>query len=98
MDPILKVSEIIEIYDSLEEWAELCINQDDIGNASECKLKISQLMFRIISEGYSRPKLRLYGKLNRLEIKISKFILVQLRTDYVEMESPNEDDESEQAN
>ena len=98
MDPILKVSQIIEIYDSLEEWAELCVNQDDIVNASECKLKISQLMFRIISEGYSRPKVRLYGKLNRLEIKISKFILLQLRIDYVEMESPNESNENEQVN
>ena len=92
------VSEIIEKYESLEEWAELCINQEDIFNASECKLKISQLMFRIISEGYSRPKVRLYGKLNRLEIKISKFILLQLRIDYVEMESPNESNENEQVN
>ena len=94
MDPILKVSEIIEIYESLEEWTELCINQDDIVNASECKTKILQLMCKIISQGHSRPKVRLYGKLNRLEIKISKFILLQLRADYVQMESPDEDDEN----
>ena len=98
MDPVLKVSEIIEIYESLEEWTEVCINQDDIVNASECKTEISQLMCKIISQGYTRPKVRLYGKLNRLDIKISKFILLQLRTDYVEMESPDEDDENEQVN
>ena len=90
---ILKVSEIIEIYGSLEEWAEICINQDDIVSASKCKLRISQLMFRMISEGYTRPKLRVYGKLNRLEIKLSKYILDQLRADYVEMESPDEDEQ-----
>ena len=60
--------------------------------------EISQLMCKIISQGYTRPKVRLYGKLNRLDIKISKFILLQLRTDYVEMESPDEDDENEQVN
>ena len=92
------VSEIIEEYESLEEWAELCINQEDIFNASECKLKISELMFKIISGGYTRPKVRLYGKLNRLEIKLDKYILLQLRTDYVEMESPDEEDENEHYN
>ena len=88
--PSLKVSEIIEIYDSLEEWAEISMNQDDIVNAADCKVEISQLMYRIISEGYTRPKVRLYGKLNRLEIKLSKYILTQLRADYVKMESPDE--------
>ena len=93
MDPILKVSEISEIYDALAKWAETCINQDDIINAQKCKLRISQLMLRMISEGYTRPKLRLYGKFNRLEIKLSRYILVQLRADYVELESPNEDEQ-----
>ena len=66
MDPVLKVSKIIELYESLEEWTEVCINQDDIVNASECKTKISQLMCKIVSQGYTRPKVRLYGKLNRI--------------------------------
>ena len=92
MDPILKVSEIIEIYVSLEEWAETCINQDDIISAQECKLTVSQLMSRIIREYrfITRAKLRLYGKLNRLEIELSKYVLEQLRADYVEMVSSDE--------
>ena len=44
MDPILKVSEIIDIYESLEDWTEFCINREDIVNASKCKTEILQLM------------------------------------------------------
>ena len=90
--PPLTLSKIIEHYESLAEFAEIWINQDDMISAQECKLTVSQLMSRIIREYrfITRAKLRLYGKLNRLEIKLSKYVLEQLRADYVEMESPDE--------
>ena len=92
MDPNLKVSEVIELYEGIAEWAEICINQDDIVTAQECKKKIAEFMFRMISEGYNRPKMRLYGKFHRLEIKLTKYILLGLRSEYVELESPDEED------
>ena len=92
--PPLTLSKIIEHYESLAEFAEICINQDDMISAQECKLTVSQLMSRIIREYrfITRAKLRLYGKLNRLEIKLSKYVLEQLRDDYVEMVSSDEEE------
>ena len=92
--PPLTLSKIIEHYESLAEFAENCINQDDIISAQECKLTVSQLMSRIIREYrfITKAKLRLYGKLNRLEIKLSKYVLEQLRADYDEMVSSDEEE------
>ena len=92
--PPLTLTKIIEHYESLAEFAEIYINQDDTINAHECKLIVGQLMNRIVKEYrfITRAKLRLYGKLNRLEIKLSKYILESLRADYVEMESSDEEE------
>ena len=95
--PPLTLSKIIEHYESLAEFAEICINQDDTISAHECKLTVGQLMNRIVKEYrfITRAKIRLYGKLNRLEIKLSKYILESLHADYVEMESSSDEGENE---
>ena len=55
-------------------------------------LKIAEFLFQLLKDGVSRPKMRMFGKFVRLDTKLNKFILLQLRAEYVELDSPDEED------
>ena len=87
----ITMNSVIDLYEGVAQVIEICIDQDDIVTAQECKIKIAEFLFKLLQDGVSRQEMRIFGKFVRLEIIINKFILLRLRAAYVELESPDED-------
>ena len=67
---------VIDLYEGVAQLVEICIDQDDIVTAQECKIKIAEFLFQLLQDGVSRQEMQIFGKFVRLEKKINQFILL----------------------
>ena len=82
---------VIDLYEGVAQVVKICIDQNDLITAQQCKIKIAQFLFQLLQDGVSRQEMRIFGKFVRLEMIINRFILLHLKAAYVELESPDED-------
>ena len=92
MDFVSEFSHARDYYIEIEELTEVCFNQDDLIVAQALKVQIEKTLLNLLTHGLTRPKMRLFGKFVRLEIRINRFIISPLRQEYVELDSPDEED------
>ena len=70
-------------YGGVAFEAEIAIDQKDMIAAQRVKVKIAKLLFACLSGERTQPMIRFIGKYVRLDNKICKFILMELRHEFV---------------
>ena len=87
MDFVSEFSHAHDYYTEIEELSEICFNQDDLIVAQALKVQIEKTLLNLPTHGLTRPKVRLFRKFVRLEIRINWFLISRLRQEYVELDS-----------
>ena len=77
-------------YTSLEELSNTIINQEDTIFAQGIKIRVAKIIVACLKFERTRPMIRLIGKFYRLEFILTKFILLELRKEYVEIDPDDE--------
>ena len=77
-------------YGGVAFEADMTIDNQDVIEAQRVKVKIAKLLYACLSGERTQPMIRLIGKYVRLDNKILKFILMELRSEFVSL-IPQED-------
>ena len=80
-----------------EDLVEISINQDDEILAMGIKLRISKILLVLIQSEHTRTRANMLGKFFRLDIKVTRFILLTLRQQHSGMVFPEEAEDSHQS-
>ena len=70
-------------YGAIAFKAENAMNINDILTAQQVKIKIAKLLLACLSAEPTQLMIRLIGKIIRLDYRICKFILIELRAEFV---------------